>query len=116
MCGKDGEVMATAVTDRGSPPRVRERHMPALISASTSRITPACAGKTLSNFRKPAAIRDHPRVCGKDFFREPGNEESGGSPPRVRERLISYRAPTVNNGITPACAGKTLTALNSPLL
>ena len=71
------------------------------------RITPACAGKTISAFRTLFPLEDHPRVCGE-------NEVGGmialmtlGSPPRVRGK----RPTVINCGllarITPACAGKT---------
>ena len=71
------------------------------------RITPACAGRTLILRYFCHFLRDHPRVCGKNvdlnlslLFRE-------GSPPRVREELISKVTTAIKEGITPACAGRT---------
>ena len=70
-------------------------------------ITPACAGKTTPVQRLKNALKDHPRVCGKDFRALPEDARTVGSPPRVRERLFHNATRQVCAGITPACAGKT---------
>ena len=73
------------------------------------RITPACAGKT--NVPTLSAILpwDHPRVCGKNQTTKVYQPCKGGSPPRVREKLLRISLTDSAWGITPACAGKTLT-------
>ena len=50
----------------GSLPRVREK--PKLVEEEQieSRITPACAGKTVRLFSFSEILRDHSRVCGKN--------------------------------------------------
>ena len=71
------------------------------------RITPACAGKTQTKKDIVDAIRDHPRVCGKDFFLRNVFAFVRGSPPRVRERHGLENPRYIPLRITPACAGKT---------
>ena len=55
-------------------------------------------------------VEDHPRVCGKNFFAFTIALKVRGSPPRVREKLIIFHPRFKFFGITPACAGKTLTS------
>ena len=47
MCGKDRSPLLTIIRSPGSPPHVRERRPSSAFAASSSRITPACAGKTV---------------------------------------------------------------------
>ena len=47
MCGKDFTGLSSSITTRGSPPHVRERPLVFHPQIYYSRITPACAGKTL---------------------------------------------------------------------
>ena len=66
MCGKDSEGRFKASAELGSPPHVREGPFLFLLLQRSSRITPACAGRTQvaeTNFGKN---EDHPRMCGKD--------------------------------------------------
>ena len=73
-----------------------------------SGITPACAGKTLIPCLMKFFWRDHPRVCGKNFKPLSVTLACAGSPPRVREKLIRDGVIAYADGITPACAGKTV--------
>ena len=72
------------------------------------RITPACAGKTVDMIPERYFYGDHPRVCGKNRYVCVHYSKSIGSPPRVREKLQGKKTLNVMNGITPACAGKTV--------
>ncbi len=47
-------------------------------------------------------------MCGKDSFFQHQKGCPVGSPPRVRERLCRIFLAKFINGITPACAGKTV--------
>ena len=70
-------------------------------------ITPADAGKTLSDVDRDGNKKDHPRGCGENFF---GAFEFGqvpGSPPRMRGKLPYATKTDLKDGITPADAGKT---------
>ena len=86
---------------------MRERQQEPGSSGKNTRITPACAGKTVFTPIGKAGAQDHPRVCGKD--KDSGEPRKGflGSPPRVRERLEDNGGGLHLAGITPACAGKT---------
>ena len=107
VCGKDLAWLMFLTRRRGSPPRMRERlHFYSHRLINTG-ITPAYAGKTCRCTITPLALKDHPRVCGKDqrpplmkFFKL-------GSPPRMRERRAFARFPYIFYRITPAYAGKT---------
>ena len=74
----------------------------------TGRITPARAGKTDALGQALRRNGDHPRSCGKDAYISRVKPQQGGSPPLVRERLISVANAASKAGITPARAGKTL--------
>ena len=74
-------------------------------------ITPACAGKTLETTTLPVELRDHPRMCGKDYLVLFQRRQQQGSPPHVRERLFNMSMPPFILRITPACAGKTAACL-----
>ena len=87
MCGKNITLLSKKTYASGSPPRVREKRHVDNRDSVLSRITPACAGKTL--------------LANSDIDIELG------SPPRVREKLVVKNMLTVWHRITPACAGKT---------
>ena len=70
-------------------------------------ITPACAGKTRARTRTAMSDWDHPRMRGEDRFVRVVKSCSAGSPPHARGRPLYNTGSISNNGITPACAGKT---------
>ena len=107
VCGKDLVQRGKLSEHVGSPPRVRERLYLETETLYTSRITPACAGKTYFGNLEDESDRDHPRVCGKDIAAFISSVARSGSPPRVRERRTPRSAISKERGITPACAGKT---------
>ena len=90
MCGKNIGNRETILAILGSPPRVREKPRAKIVCSCVSRITPACAGKTMKIEEDEHIIRDHPRVCGKNTLGLPDQFRRLGSPPRVREKLWSY--------------------------
>ena len=93
----------------GSPPPVRGLLASSSVSASMSRITPACAGTTLKFLIFVPIFRDHPRLCG-DYQNVPiVIDFSRGSPPPVRGLLGSVSIIPALCRITPACAGTTCT-------
>ena len=92
----------------GSPPRVREKLFGHLAQYHVFRITPACAGKTNRQNDFDRMNWDHPRVCGKNLVDATVGKRVLGSPPRVREKHKYIENSSKTNGITPACAGKTL--------
>ena len=107
MRGEDTRKYADETVYDGSPPHARGRLDPEVKAAFHSRITPACAGKTLFECFLFRVIEDHPRMRGED---RPGKGVSGfgqGSPPHARGRPAGEHPRNRAHGITPACAGKT---------
>ena len=102
-----GLLRRTAV--RGSPPRVRGKVEPFKGSMYQSRITPACAGKRSKSMPPCCRSWDHPRVCGEKPPAGDGLNLILGSPPRVRGKDFPTVPGQFFPGITPACAGKSLT-------
>ena len=76
-------------------------------------ITPACAGKTRHALIECFYPRDHPRVCGENSFERRQTLLYRGSPPRVRGKPCKMFGITYPLGITPACAGKTLSGIRN---
>ena len=92
----------------GSPPHARGRPAKKAGSSFERRITPACAGKTVSLPQALGLGRDHPRMRGEDTSLKPVVSKKFGSPPHARGRHGTPLTDTAKAGITPACAGKTV--------
>ena len=92
---------------RGSPPLARGIHLDFLDFVRAVRITPACAGNTLSPKNKGRQTEDHPRLRGEYKERAKKSRPSWGSPPLARGILEVLEIPPRLEGITPACAGNT---------
>ena len=130
MRGEDTDTPAFNEFAYGSPPHARGR--PSFLSKRrrTTRITPACAGKTYKpcecdegHFGSPPHARGRhllkrlsgrgrritPACAGKTGFLRWGVVEGAGSPPHARGRRMHVRERHHTMGITPACAGKTPT-------
>ena len=90
----------------GSPPRMRGKGGALFPDVLEPGITPAYAGKRPCRliFRCPG--RDHPCVCGEkpDLFSV--NRDGAGSPLRMRGKVMWKRGFELEEGITPAYAGK----------
>ena len=76
------------------------------LSTSTTRITPAYAGKSNVRSFSPAIRRDHPRLCGEKSLGNKNVWERQGSPPPMRGKGTGLVFNAGNIGITPAYAGK----------
>ena len=70
-------------------------------------ITPADAGKTNIRWLCIAIVQDHPRGCGENFCFRDFVIIRGGSPPRMRGKLVTSSRQFPPWRITPADAGKT---------
>ena len=64
--------------------------------------------KTPTKFRFGFAGRAHPRVCGENKGVAVLGKGMKGSSPRVRGKLIGCAGVRVDDGLIPACAGKTV--------
>ena len=90
----------------GSAPRLRGRGESHSAAASSSRISPAPAGKSV---RRPASRRsgtDQPRACGEEGRVNLLGYPVNGSAPRLRGRVHLAVEQRVEVGISPAPAGK----------
>ena len=92
----------------GSPPRMRGKVLSNTNFTSSSRITPAHAGKRCSVFSFKFYFWDHPRACGEKKGVERMVSRRKGSPPRMRGKVCGHGQGTLPLGITPAHAGKRL--------
>ena len=110
MCGEKAFCAAVPAVPPGSPPHVRGKGNNHSKRCRDSGITPACAGKSLCRLLNRLLPMDHPRMCGEKLRRRSSPAGNLGSPPHVRGKGTA-RVPGVStNGITPACAGKSLWA------
>ena len=107
VCGENSASQRFSCARLGSPPRVRGKPPLVGLDKPFHRITPACAGKTLSPSSAERWLKDHPRVCGENstLLRKLGGK--WGSPPRVRGKQDEVESADGDERITPACAGKT---------
>ena len=110
VCGEKNTKATAKRKLVGSPPRVRGKVCADAVSSQRQRITPACAGKRPSSPFSNILCRDHPRVCGEKVFYSCRIFNHVGSPPRVRGKALHVTDCGAKPGITPACAGKSLSA------
>ena len=108
MCGEKIKSAFKSVPEWGSPPRVRGKAKPRNHVCILYRITPACAGKSSVFGLNTSIVGDHPRVCGEKVRSGHTHSGRGGSPPRVRGKVLPRGEKPLQKGITPACAGKRL--------
>ena len=68
VCGENKSIVTFVQVCKGSPPRVRGKQIKFFDGDSRDRITPACAGKTVSYIAFKTQTKDHPRVCGENML------------------------------------------------
>ncbi len=110
VCGEKVGLPASPGGWWGSPPRVRGKAVDGFPDDGDTGITPACAGKRLSQRPACGRLRDHPRVCGEKAVNHATDAGGKGSPPRVRGKAGAAAHPYRVHRITPACAGKSAAA------
>ena len=106
VCGEKFLEVVQPLAAWGSPPRMRGKGHRMPININQVRITPACAGKSLSIERLRDVTEDHPRMCGEKSCERIREGQSGGSPPHVRGKVKESKTGKTRRRITPACAGK----------
>ena len=74
MCGEQAIPDKCKRSGGGSPPRVRGTGPQGIPGKGLSRITPACAGNSCDFYRMSERQKDHPRVCGEQWFFKRGIE------------------------------------------
>ena len=95
----------------GSPPHVRGKAAQKNLNLDLYGITPACAGKSLSEHTSKSGTKDHPRMCGEKSVRFVKVFCKKGSPPHVRGKGANFTLYGCPERITPACAGKSVSTL-----
>ena len=113
VCGEKGILLLFTRARLGSPPRMRGKDTSESAWGGDTGITPAYAGKR--PFLPPAAetTRDHPRVCGEKAVTDFPTPPFKGSPPRMRGKVRGDLIDRLFLGITPAYAGKSVSAISS---
>ena len=106
VCGENFVFELMRIVNRGSPPRVRGKLAYISILFIISRITPACAGKTLKIQIPVALFQDHPRVCGENQDTTDTDSIYLGSPPRVRGKPLNAICSPPNSGDHPRVCGE----------
>ena len=110
VCGENNCEKSTTLHRDGSSPRVRGKH---LLPDGLGRcwgLIPACAGKTLLGSSPAKKERAHPRVCGENPSSISTVVIALGSSPRVRGKRHRHHHGPGQDGLIPACAGKTAQA------
>ena len=77
---------------------------------NTFRITPAYAGKSREDLKHGLAKKDHPRLCGEKVTMRYIVIPIVGSPPPMRGKVTPANTQSIPDRITPAYAGKSLSA------
>ena len=105
MCGEQHSPDCGFFLRSGSSPRVRGVEAVLHVLGAPLGIIPTCAGSRRRLVGAPEAPRDHPRVCGEQWYGGDDLLFTTGSPPRVRGADLSVRLPYELAGIIPARAG-----------
>ena len=86
MRGEDTKHTLNSFHIIGSPPHARGRPLYPYVMESKMRITPACAGKTITPEDIIELGKDHPRMRGEDSSEFSAGLVTPGSPPHARGR------------------------------
>ena len=108
MRGEDAGLFGLFWGLGGSPPHARGRRCAPPTWRRRAGITPACAGKTSLVPNHTSLLPDHPRMRGEDIIDRAFDRLDEGSPPHARGRPRRRWHGLTGEGITPACAGKTV--------
>ncbi len=108
VCGEKKSSTNAVFGPLGSPPRMRGKEPIPLCTTRTVGITPAYAGKSRFCPSSHSTSWDHPRVCGEKTTAAEPLVGVGGSPPRMRGKVLQPIRPLDHLGITPAYAGKSV--------
>ena len=106
-CGENTTSAAPSALPRGSSPRVRGKPGAEQLHQGVGGLIPACAGKTELGPRGSVSREAHPRVCGENSTSARPRRINSGSSPRVRGKHGQAAQGQVEDGLIPACAGKT---------
>ena len=111
-CGEHPICLSKSSSVLGSSPRMRGTPVPGFESVMHGGIIPAHAGNTSFRWFRWFRDGDHPRACGEHVSLWTGRYGYRGSSPRMRGTLHDPRPDPVADGIIPAHAGNTSTAMS----
>ena len=92
----------------GSPPHAQGKERDTAPGKRLSRITPACAGKSMKPSPRVSLIKDHPRMRREKSNLPARFSTAVGSPPHAQGKVQIAGVTGSETRITPACAGKRL--------
>ena len=84
LCGEKYNIIHFLSPPSGSPPPMRGKGYYLQTVISSDGITPAYAGKRVSEQCRRTLSKDHPRLCGEKGIVKAGNIVRIGSPPPMR--------------------------------
>ena len=102
--------LSPASTASGSPPHGRGKAASFIGGTWERRITPAWAGKNPWRSVSYRCCGDHPRMGGEKGEYDTDSDNDTGSPPHGRGKGVVNGRAGLLVGITPAWAGKSMTA------
>ena len=106
LCGEKSDRSATCFFKSGSPPPMRGKVGDDLRRNIRIGITPAYAGKSEEITCVEVKAEDHPRLCGEKGHPRCSGFVEQGSPPPMRGKVDETISIYIDEGITPAYAGK----------
>ena len=106
VCGEKAIASSKVLSIKGSPPRMRGKERRAKKSALLFGITPAYAGKSLTEFCGSTGRKDHPRVCGEKNGKKTSRAGAQDHPRVCGEKLVNHRFFVNHRGSPPHMRGK----------
>ena len=106
LCGEKVSTLCCTSAISGSPPPMRGKVAESRREETPHRITPAYAGKRVSEPCRRMSPEDHPRLCGEKLYFVHCRGLAAGSPPPMRGKVRIFTDSCGGRGITPASAGK----------
>ena len=107
ICSRQKSIRSGTARDSFSQtPHMRGKAKGDEFGLGQTRITPACAGKSLTIPKLTTRSWDYPRVCGEKAAFTFDFPKEMGLPPRMRGKAVSNSRLKHPDRITPACAGK----------
>ena len=97
---------------KGSPPHMRGKASGCCFLGVSIGITPAYAGKSQGCHQCRLRCEDHPRICGEKTKKIDMGATVYGSPPHMRGKEGVGAVHVLEQGITPAYAGKSAFTLD----
>ena len=106
LCGEKFYSRQTNSAVWGSPPPMRGKAYAEMQRRLEPRITPAYAGKSITERTIIIIFWDHPRLCGEKIGLSIFGGITPGSPPPMRGKVLCHLFEIFCTRITPAYAGK----------